>query len=139
MNSTHSPQQSQEFYMPATACRLGLALLAGLAGIAIFGWVSRGRVGALELLEQRTAVGDSSYYAASPAAEGPVLQWGGISYGLVPEGRVKVKDTRMTRVSRDNASGLSLYAYSGEPPLPYPASERYVKAAPGVYFRLSPR
>ena len=125
--------------MPAAACRLGVALLAGLAGVAVFGWVARGQLGALECFEQRTAVGDHAYYALHPAVDGPVLHWGGLSYGLVSGESVKLRDTRMTRVSRDEASGLALYTYSGAQPLPYPDSERYVKAGPGVYFRLSPR
>ena len=125
--------------MPTEAFRLGLALLAGLAGVAVFGWVARAQVTALEHFEQRTAVGDSAYYAPASDAEGAVMKWAGIVYMREPEPAVKLRDTRMTRVSRDEASGLSIYKYSGTQPLPYPESERFVKAGPGLYFRLSPR
>ncbi len=125
--------------MPTAASRLGLALLAGLAGVAVFGWVARAQVGALEHFEQRTAVGDSAYYAPSSVVDGAVMKWAGIAYVREPEPAIKLRDTRMTRVARDEASGLSLYRYSGTQPLPYPESERFVKAGPGVYFRLTTR
>jgi hypothetical protein len=139
MNSTSSPEKSPEFFMPTAAFRLGLALCAGLAGVAVFGWVARAQVGALEHFEQRTAVGDSAYCAPSTDADGAVMKWAGIDYLRQPEPALKLRDTRMTRVSRDAASGLSLYKYSGTQPLPYPESARFVKAGPGLYFRLSPR
>lgn len=118
----------------AAARTLGSTLIAALALIAVLGVIDRGRTKSLEHFEESTAVGDSRVIElgadGKPAVVLPKLN----GQPLAPDGgRVEVRDTKMERVARDEASGFTIYRQREGKEHDY-----FLKVAPNAFLKVRP-
>jgi hypothetical protein len=120
-------------FAPRAATWFVGALLAALAGVVAFSVADHPRAAALETFTQATAVGDTHYYTLPKprlAVPEPVLTWQGRP--LAPLGYEKVvrDDTEMLPVTRDEATGLTLYRQRAG------GDDLFVKLEVGKYLLL---
>lgn len=126
-------ESAPAFLAPRAAGWFCAVFLAALAGVAVYSAADRPRSAAAETFSQTTAAGDTQYFTPpSPplAVPEPVFTWEGRAVAPVSYDKVKIDDPRMTRVARDEASGLTLYRHGGE---------HFIKIAVGEYLRVAPR
>jgi hypothetical protein len=114
----------------SAAFRLGAALLAGLALMLALAARDHHRRAELETVEEATAVGDKALVTL-PAS----VRWQGRPLRIEEGKRESLRDTRMRRVGRDEASGVSIYQYQPPPGKAPPPLALYLKAGPNEYLR----
>ena len=116
--------------------RLSVALLGAIAAVVAFTWRDAGKVQEHERFAEVTAVGDLNIFELPEhgAVGQPVAQIEGKTWRIADLETNRFRDTRMVRVARDEARGLTLYR-------PHDAAstdELYVKIEPNRYLRLKP-
>jgi hypothetical protein len=94
------------------AVLLMVALVAGLTLITAFSIVDRSQRQTLEDFQQVTAAGDTAYVPQPRKLENPpqvLAHYDGRALSLVSAEKVKLHDTAMVRVGRDEAAGVFIY------------------------------
>ncbi|MES2572977.1 MAG: hypothetical protein V4710_23340 [Verrucomicrobiota bacterium] len=154
MSAQPSPDPAVAFSGRTAATRLGAALLAGLALVAVLGAISRARVSELEGFAQSTGFGDTHYFPLPPEPRPttPIVHLeGGSAVPPVPlflaNGEtLERRDIRMIRVGHDKATGWTVYqantAADGKKDIEREKSKGkaayYLKAGPDHYVKLRP-
>lgn len=121
------------------AMRLGGTLAVALAAVALFTFWDQNERASLESVSTPTAVGDTRFILPNANPGNPLGLLNG--HGLVGDERVKVRDSRMTRVGSDDTHSFSLYRLDdpeadaqktyGKPRVVY-----YLKIAGGEYLKV---
>jgi hypothetical protein len=138
MPEPESAPAAKPFVGARTASTLMIMMLLGLAGVAAFSTIDHPRAAQLESFSQTTAVEEKNTYrvpAVRLAVPDPVLTWQGRKWAPANYDKVKINDTDMAPVGKDEASGFSVYQVHGE------TTDRayYLKIDIGEYLRLEPR
>lgn len=141
-----APDKSRIFALTA-AMRLGEALLLGFAVAILFAGMDEAQREKLETYQEISAVGDRTYFPipeerSKPPAPALIFQ----GQPLVPESYepVKIRDTRMFRVGKDDAGQYSVYASregtGSEKGRTGGKNDKflYIKVAPDEYLRTLP-
>jgi hypothetical protein len=126
-------EQPAELSCAHAAVWLGSVFLACLLGIVVFTVADSGVATKREMFTETTAAGDANYFR--PVAESePIFESSGRRYTVLSREKVKINDTDMVRMGRDDAGGFTLYSRRSEP-----GKELFVKIDVGEFLPLRPR
>ncbi|MEA3211739.1 MAG: hypothetical protein QOE70_4796 [Chthoniobacter sp.] len=132
MNPSPVPEASPPLFAQPWAVRLGFALLVGFTLIVGLTFSDHSRRTQLETSSETTAVGDVVYFAGpDDPTKLPVLaaRLNGKPLFVLNSDRIGVRDTHLTRVGKDPASGLSIYQHS-----PRATLEERARLTKGTYL-----
>jgi len=133
MNAT-VPEQPRIFARPV-AIRLGEAVLISFAVVILLAGMDKAQRGRLESFQEVTAVGDRAYFELPGTLQKPfqpVTSFRGQSLSPTSAEPVKIRDTKMIRLGRDDSGRHFVYA-SREP---VPPAEGEVEAKEESFFFL---
>jgi hypothetical protein len=112
---------------------LGGAFLISLLAVSIFTVADFASGANREAFSETTAAGDVNYFRALENVE-PSFSWKGRQYTLSSREKVKIDDTDMVRMGREDTGGFTIYSRRSEP-----GKELFVKIDVGEFLPLRTR
>jgi hypothetical protein len=111
-------QVLQEVLHGRKAMVLAAVFLTCLALVAVFTVLESAGARTLESFSETTAAGDTNYFRLAPdnSASEAVFQWAGRSLVLRSNEKVKIDDTDMVRMGRDDLGRYSIYSVRSRKP-----------------------
>jgi len=145
MTEDSTTEPNHEFPGRRLAVPLGGSLLVALVLVLAMVWRDNGRRAELEVIVESTAVGDTRYLVvpegAFPEPPPQVAALHGVPLFPVGDKRYDKSDLEMTRLARDEATGLTIYQ---APVKIKEGAEKetgvvyFLKIAPGEYIKVRP-
>jgi len=118
------------------AAWIGLAILAVVAGVALFTLWDRAHTVTLEVVLQPTAVGDTHCVPAPPGGKGPIgLTYQGRKLDMLSES--KIRDSKLLRAAVDD-SGLYILYRPGDDQEALPKDRFLVKVKTDDFMVVTP-
>ena len=143
MTDSSSTETSHEFPGRRLAVQLGGSFLGVLLLVLVMVWRDNARRAELEVVVESTAVGDAHYLVvpegAFPEPPPQVAALNGVPLFPIGDKRHDKNDLEMTKVARDEATGLTIYQ---APPKTKGGAEKeaaatyFLKFAPGEYIKV---
>ena len=116
-----------------TAAWLGGAFLVCLLGVTVFTAADFTAGTKPEQFSETTAAGDKNYFRLTPDGE-PVFLWKGRQYLLSSREKVKIDDTDMVRMGREETGDYTIYSRRTAP-----GKELFVKIDVGEFLPVRVR